>query len=55
MGVFTVVQHSSRVMVAPLQRPEVDGPAGLTVSIRTDGLDLKHHRRRNKSGECGRK
>lgn len=37
---FTVVQDSGRIMVTPLQSPEVDGVAGLAVTMRPDRLHL---------------
>lgn len=43
MCLFTVVEDSSWIMVAPLQGPEVDGAAGLAVAVRPDGLHLKKH------------
>lgn len=43
MCLFTVVEDSGWIMVAPLQGPEVDGAAGLAVAVRPDGLHLKKH------------
>lgn len=38
---FTVVQDSGWIVVTPLQSPEVDGTAGLAVTMWTDRLHLK--------------
>lgn len=43
---FTVVQDSGWIMVTPLQSPEMDGTAGLAVTMRPDGLYLNAPQKR---------